>query len=745
MNDFLRKFLDAHKLSEVLDLMAMLGNRYNIKWLPVGGRENNLATINLGSDPAAGVIERVTNGIDAVLERQWVESGEPTNLRSPREAVEQWFSIPNGRLVNETDVTKNSRVAKIADKVTVTQFDSDDSNRPTVEIRDLGVGIKASDFSDSILSLNAGRKLKKFFLSGAFGQGGSTAFAYSQYTLIISKSILNPKYVAATIVRFDPGNIDIDKHGVYVYSVDQTTGQPFVFEASEEEFAAGTLVRHIAMDLGKYRGVMTAQTNSLWHLAHHYLFDPILPFRIVEQRDNAVKGERRAVTGNFRLLTQNANTEYWNQATLSFRRGMVTITWWILSAEGDNSQGRINQYTLASKPIIITYNGQKQGELPNTVIKNDLKLPYLEKYIVVHVDCDRLDNEARRQLFPTTRESVRDSSLSEELRALVKETLSGDDELIRLDRERRQRFVQRADNQSVESIKRRLANRIQTFLRDGGNGNKQTIVPQDRIRVPLRPKPPIPVQEPPTMLEISSPDDKKVYPNKRFTLRFRTNAEPSYFSDPDRFIALIQPLTFAEYTGVTNVQNGYGTAYFSLGKAESGETGNITLELRPKKSATLSSMIDLIVAAPPEVEGGGEGQLQIPNVNLLWIDSNNPYWLENQWNDNSVAQVEATGESTEVYVSSENKQLTRLLSKAQRGGVDLVGNIKDFYLEHIAFFALLQKFSESTDTNLEVGIDEAQREELYKRELERASETICGIIHDVYPLMVREAAATTSE
>ena len=38
-------------------------------------RENNLATINLSSDPAAGLVERVTNAIDAVLEREWVQRG----------------------------------------------------------------------------------------------------------------------------------------------------------------------------------------------------------------------------------------------------------------------------------------------------------------------------------------------------------------------------------------------------------------------------------------------------------------------------------------------------------------------------------------------------------------------------------------------------------------------------------------------------------------------------------------------
>ena len=156
------------------------------QWRPVGDRENNLATINLGSDPAAGLIERVTNAIDAVLEREWRERGEPSNVSSPRAAVESWFDIEEGRLRNEPN-WDSPTMRDLRSRVQVTLRSSESPKRPTLDVRDFGLGLSAGDFSESILSLNASRKLKKFFLAGAFGQGGSTALAYSPYTIIISR------------------------------------------------------------------------------------------------------------------------------------------------------------------------------------------------------------------------------------------------------------------------------------------------------------------------------------------------------------------------------------------------------------------------------------------------------------------------------------------------------------------------------------------------------------------------------
>lgn len=747
MRILLERLLAVSKVREVTDIIGDISDDHRIAWKPVGDNDNNLAIINLGSDPAAGVVERITNAFDAVLEMEWLQRGQPAHLMSPRAAVAEWFGVPDGRLANVTDVRAESFSA-LTNRVTVTIRESERADRPTLDVRDTGIGLRAEEFAGSILSLNKSRKLRKLFLAGAFGQGGSTALAYSPYTIIVSRPRstsgsaggrprLNP--VAFTIVRFNAGDTRTDKHGLYEYMVDHSTGHPMTFEAPQRAFDRGTLVRHVAMDLGKYKSILTAPTGSLWYLVHNYLFDPVLPFRIEEARPNSVQGAKRTVAGNYRLLTQGEHTEYHRSAALTFRDGTVTITWWVLSADGEDARNRITQYTQPSKPIVVTYNGQKQGDFPNTIIKNDLRLPYLERYLVVHVDCDKLDNESRRQLFPTTREALRESAIGDDLRRLVIDTLSGDAELQRLDRERKQRYIRRVESASVENIRRRLATRVRNVVLAGADGRGPRSLPPDTPEVtPARP--PIPVQEPPTLLEVTGPEPRKVYAGRRFTLRFTTDADPAYFLNPDTFIAVIDPPTFGQYSGTTNVRNGYGTAYFVAAEdLDVGATAEITMEVRPRRAASLRARTAIEVAQLPTPAGTGDGRVPTPNINPTWVTQGEPFWVENNWTTSSVAKVIRTEESVDIFVSADNRKLSSLIVRAQRRDAATVDAVKDFYLEHLSFYALLADLDAERQAHartVEGHMPEPQLlEQELDRELARACETLCGVAEDVFEVI----------
>ena len=148
-----------------------------------------------------------------------------------------------------------------------------------------------------------------------------------------------------------------------------------------------------------------------------------------------------------------------------------------------------------------------------------------------------------------------------DLRRLVTDTLGGDSDLRRLDHERKQKYIRRVDNEAVDNIRKRLAKRISASILVGGGGKSPRVLPL-MIPKPIAAKIPIDVLEPPTLFEITSPNPRRVYAGKRFTLSFKTDADPSYFVNPDTFIAIIDPPSFGQYTGTTNVRYGYGTAYF---------------------------------------------------------------------------------------------------------------------------------------------------------------------------------------
>jgi len=452
MEQIFKDLLIAHKAEEVRKIIVKIG-KSKMRWDAVGNRKNNLATINIGTDPASGVTERITNAIDAVLEKEWKIKEEPKDIKSPRKASEIWYGIPDGRISKIEDALDN-RIQDLSDKIQVTLFDSGKDTKPTVEIRDKGIGLEPEQFSETILDLNGNNKIGKLHLIGAYGQGGSTALSYNNLTIIISKPFFGDqrkkKKVAFTIVRINEGDINKDKHEWYEYMVDKSTGQPFTLEIDDDVFEPGTLVRHIMMDIGKYKGVITTQTNSLWYLAHNYLFDPIIPFTISDRRNE--RNVNRTVTGNNRLLTNNPNLDYFNEVSLTFKDGSLKIYYWVLNTTGENPKNRISGYASVSNPIIICFNGQKQGTLGNGIIKNDLKLPFLDRYIIVQIEADNMDNDSKRQIFSSTRESLRDTSILADLKKLTIDTLKEDDNLVRLDSERRQRYFTKDDTQVLDSL-----------------------------------------------------------------------------------------------------------------------------------------------------------------------------------------------------------------------------------------------------------------------------------------------------
>ncbi len=743
MNEIFQDLINAHKPDEVRKLIQKIGTS-KIRWENVGNRRNNTGIINIGTDPAGGVTERITNAIDAVLEKEWKLQGEPKGFRSPRRASEDWFGIEDGK-ISKIKSARDKKIDNLSDKVRVTLYDSGKDTKPTVEIRDKGIGLEAEQFSETILELNGSNKIGKLHLMGAFGQGGSTALAYNNLTIIISKPSFREdnrkkSKISFTVVRINQGDVDIDKLEWYEYMVDKTTGQPLTLEVDDDTFEPGTLVRHIMMDLGKYKGKITTPSNSLWYLAHNYLFDPILPFTISDRRNGSK--ENRTVTGNNRLLTYTENLEYKNQATLTFKNGKVTIYWWVLNTLGKDPRDRIKHYASISNPIIITFNGQKQGALGNGIIKKDLKLPYLDRYLIVHIETDYLDNDTKRQLFSSTRESLKSTSIVDELAKLTIDTLEGDDELKRLDKERKQRYFTKDDTQVLDSLKKRLARRINTYLQSSGSGTSVTTSSVGESS-PTKKLPEIPFEDPPTFFEITTKSPKEVYANKSFSIKFKTDAHPNYFAKAETFVAFIEPQSVGSFTGTARVRDGYGIAYFKTNEdSEIGEIGKITLELRPIGQKSLISSVDIQIIERPENSGDNDnGKNKSPNIRVDFISEEHPYFIDNKWDNNSVASVESDQDEVVIYVSEENKNLNKLVERAQRKNDEAVQNIKNKYLEHISFYAFVLD-KNSPDRILSTEDEDIPTDSYTKIKesgLRNASETVCGMISDFFEMIIIES------
>jgi hypothetical protein len=165
-----RTIVDAERAVSLLESAGC-------RWRPVGDRENNYGIINISSDPGHALIERVTNAIDAIIEREALSKAATGGSRkdkqksppaTPREAAQEWLNIPAGRLAGMTTPPLMKLRQDLADNVRVALHDGSSRRTPTVEIRDLGVGLTPRLLPTTILSLGESNKINKPYLAGAY-------------------------------------------------------------------------------------------------------------------------------------------------------------------------------------------------------------------------------------------------------------------------------------------------------------------------------------------------------------------------------------------------------------------------------------------------------------------------------------------------------------------------------------------------------------------------------------------------
>src|SRR6202034_2587171 len=116
-------------------------------------------------------------------------------------------------------------------------------------ICDKGTGIEPHRMPFTILSLNESNKLSKHYLVGAYGQGGSSTFAFIRFTLIACREAHSP--VGFTLVKYQDLPAEEFKTGHYVYMV-MADGTMPTAELDLAEFERGTEVRHFGYDLHNF-------------------------------------------------------------------------------------------------------------------------------------------------------------------------------------------------------------------------------------------------------------------------------------------------------------------------------------------------------------------------------------------------------------------------------------------------------------------------------------------------------------
>lgn len=544
----LKRLLSAYKVSDISLICKELtgydltekGLKYtNISnhWKFVGDNPSNGSVIGMLRKGEKGLIERITNGVDAVIEKKVAEQfGTAPSSSSTviAKAFPKYYDCCQRIKKGEEGARSNAYDA--IDQVLVAVSDGSRSSRPTYDVIDHGIGIVGEQFPNTILSLNKGNKLSsdKQYLIGAFGQGGSTSLSFASATLIISK--VGGKYWF-TIVRA----VDLEdyKNIAYVYlTVDGKIPEAEIDDYAPKEewiakfinFDSGTFVRMVEMNISQEISSLDAsKPRGLVDFINTELFDIGLPIGVYENRKNFALNEhhqnRVAYGSSLRLSTWSyVKEEFSGSLVIDYDNHPYRIDYyavlpnkeedWTSDAKCRETFGIINIY---DDPIIYTVNGQTVCTEAFTKLKNG-GLSQLRHRLLIVINLDLLGKE-KYKFFTTDRSQIRVTDSSKGLLQEVVSRICKEEKLIELNSYIASLALSNGLNEDdIAEIAQEVKDQYSQYMKN--NGMVKFKRPEGKV------KPPKPIDYADHILELSliSPSNK-FYIDEEVSFLVKTGAE----------------------------------------------------------------------------------------------------------------------------------------------------------------------------------------------------------------------------
>lgn len=732
----LKKVLNASTSKEIKDLLDLIEEKYEVEWVPIGGRESNASTIQMLQNGENGIIERLTNAIDAVIEKEYFLNPDPS-LESPRKATEKYFGIKNGDLTVVDDSYK-----ELKDLITLTVSESGRPGKPTIEVRDKGIGLNADEFGSTILSLQSGNKINKHYLAGTFGQGGSTANNFAQHTLYISKGIKekNPENkIAFTFTRvYD--DINMYKTVVHQYLVDKKTGLPITVIDDENLFEPGTLVKHIEMDIGSYgrSSAIAPGSNSILFFVENTLFNPILPISLIENRTQVAKTviERNNNTRPLRGFNVKLNaTDKVVDSGTCIRQysygGTVKVNYWIVDKAED-----YKNFNVKNSPILYTINGQVQSVQSNKILTN-VGMPYLMDHIIVNVDLDGMADGYKTRLFTSDRTRFVNLDYTSALKKLVEDVLESDDKLVEYNKIYHDRLLNNSIDDMSDELNRKIENKLKVFVASGGIGKLVNKKKKHHGHKPIINEA---LEEAPTFIEITNQDPSEVEIGKSLSLNYISDVDYTKYDLESNLRLEISNEDKITSTGYKFYKNGHGLIVIDFSTdTKIGDEFYFKLYLKGHESdEDLSSDILVkIVEKQTEKEPSKDptGENALPKINTFALTEDSENYVEIFGDDtDKTVELRDNKESIDIYINMEVNPIQKLVenAKIKEDDAESVTILKNEYVKQLAFYRLLLHFEQKETEELQ------DNDDAINSECKRAAILISGMINDNLNIYINE-------
>ncbi|MCY4161992.1 MAG: hypothetical protein OXE77_09035 [Flavobacteriaceae bacterium] len=644
-NKYCDLFLELYAAKDEQEVDEVIFNYSEIfddgeNWNPFGQIESNFSVVNnQQSNPIAALIEKVTNSIDAILTKKCLELGlDPKSKDSPKsmkEAIEMFYpdnnwdlKEPRGKQAEEIQIIADGKGPRTKQK-----------NYPTsVVIYDNGEGQHPEKFEETFLSLLRGNKNNIQFVQGKYNMGGSGAIVFcgkKRYQLIGSKRYDNKGNFGFTLIREHPKKeSDNAKETWYEYLVIDNEIPSFPIEALDlnlenRKFKTGTIIKMYSYQLPKGHSGFAQELNQS---INEFLYNPVLPLLTKDTPERFPNNE--VLTNDlfglrYRLYKERDDyiDESFNEKYQDSLFGEMDVWCFIFKQKVKNYDLKKTRQTIQKRyfknnmSVLFSLNGQVHGRYTSEFITRSLKLNLLKDYLLIHVDCTKMDYSFRKELFMASRDRLKDGDETRDLRNYLSKKLSDPNgRLVKIQKERKHAIsinTSAENNQLLKSIasnlhfppelRKLLGDSFKLDLKDKRVRNRNRKKKNGKSTQPFLP------ERFPSYFKIDSAAKGKTEAvriplNGQKTIRFSTNCEDEYFNrvkEPGEL--KLELLKFSRDSSDTAHENEIPnevSEVFNINTSSPNE-GTIRINLNPRDEIKVGdeAQIKAKLTSPESLEG----------------------------------------------------------------------------------------------------------------------------------------------
>jgi hypothetical protein len=474
--------LEAEYEDDVIALLLKCGlfeEANSKRWIALGNMPNNQSVVHAQqSNPAAALVEKFTNGIDAILLRRCkAQAINPRGLGAPQsmsKAVEKWFGDLSGKSQQEIRALAEQNLVLYA---------TGSKSRPSISFYDAGEGQLSESFPSTFCSLIYGSDEGSYkgavpFVQGRFNMGGTGVLPFCgdgrKAQLIVSRVpsdvAESPHEWGFTVFCFFPS--PQSPSWKYLVGTDgkiMTAGaEPLglipkigaksgeVCAPREREVPHGTLIK-----MYDYKAPRSNICGELFRKLEEYLLRPMLPLRIVECRPE-YKANVMGVTvwDRFSAWAARGKLEegFEEGAGIQIKLSTgetVSAEVRVFKADADATEDAEHPQT----GLRALINGQSHARRDTQFFKGKaVDKEHIGGSMLVTLDCSDLNQTSRNALFMSNRETFREDPLLTELFKKLQNELRNHEGLIALDKKRYQEKIANAttDDDGVNALEELL-------------------------------------------------------------------------------------------------------------------------------------------------------------------------------------------------------------------------------------------------------------------------------------------------